>query len=329
MSKELPARPSLPHLKSQAKDLLAGYQARTSEALARFREALPAAHGKSDVALAAMNLALHDAQSVVAREYGFASWNELKEHVEKVRAAELTPEALRALLERQMGQPLPPEVERALLVAAADARAADLEPVGLDQPLPMIPTRNAMLTMGALAPFAIGRPTSIAAIEAAQRGAGTIVTFAQRDAANESPSADDLHPIGTAARLLAAVPTKGRSLWIVVRAARWVKLDALVQTTPHLVAQVTPQDPIEENDEEVVGLDRALRERVDELSAAMPGGDRIRAMTARMSPLELAEATVANLPVSVDEKARYAELPSLKARLRFLLALTSGSPTRV
>jgi hypothetical protein len=32
--------------------------------------------------LGALGLALHDAQSVIAREHGFASWNALREEVE-------------------------------------------------------------------------------------------------------------------------------------------------------------------------------------------------------------------------------------------------------
>src|SRR5262249_25036316 len=51
-------------------------------ALQRF-QALPALSCKSGIEPGAMNLALHDAQSVIAREYGFKSWNEMREHVEE------------------------------------------------------------------------------------------------------------------------------------------------------------------------------------------------------------------------------------------------------
>jgi hypothetical protein len=40
-----------------------------------------------------------------------------------------------------------------------------------------------------------------------------------------------------------------------------------------------------------------------------------------MSALELADATIANLPCSVEEKARYAKEPSLTARLEYVIAL--------
>ncbi len=77
----LPDRPHPDHLKKQAKALLALYRAGQPEAISRFRNALPQARGRSDEAIAALGLRLHDAQSCVAREYGFPSWTELSHFV--------------------------------------------------------------------------------------------------------------------------------------------------------------------------------------------------------------------------------------------------------
>src|ERR1043165_1966093 len=78
----LPDRSNLDHLKKQAKDLIRRYRNRDPEAIARFRRALPAATGRSDDEIASLKLRLHDAQSCVAREYGFASWTDLRTYVE-------------------------------------------------------------------------------------------------------------------------------------------------------------------------------------------------------------------------------------------------------
>ena len=84
--KRMPARPDLGHLKKQAKELLALYRSNDPAATARFREALPAAASKSDSAIAALGLRLHDAQSCIAREYGFPSWTDLQGFVLARRA---------------------------------------------------------------------------------------------------------------------------------------------------------------------------------------------------------------------------------------------------
>jgi ankyrin repeat protein len=83
---QLPTRPNIDHLRKQAKDLLALYRAHDPNALNRIRNALPSATGRDDKAIAELRLRLHDAQSCIARGYGFSSWADLKGFVE-ARAA--------------------------------------------------------------------------------------------------------------------------------------------------------------------------------------------------------------------------------------------------
>src|SRR5690606_5983679 len=79
--RSLPERPSLEQLKKQAKLLLRAAHARDQAALQRIK-VLPAFAGMPASELAAIELALHDAQSVIAREHGFPSWRALREEVE-------------------------------------------------------------------------------------------------------------------------------------------------------------------------------------------------------------------------------------------------------
>jgi ankyrin repeat protein len=74
MPRDLPARASLEHLRAQAKALLRDVQQHRPDAVERFQTLAsrpPSATPK-----------LADAQHVIAREYGFATWAELKAHVE-------------------------------------------------------------------------------------------------------------------------------------------------------------------------------------------------------------------------------------------------------
>ena len=81
MPAELPPRPNLEHLKKQAKDLLQAFRQGEPEAVEKFRPL----GGRMAAAGAAPKLT--DAQRLVAREYGFASWAKLKAHVESVAPA--------------------------------------------------------------------------------------------------------------------------------------------------------------------------------------------------------------------------------------------------
>jgi len=81
MTKKLPVQSNLEHLKAQAKDLLSAFRGQDQFALKRIRDSLPSARGLTYEALARRELKLHDAQSVIAREYGFASWAELRTEI--------------------------------------------------------------------------------------------------------------------------------------------------------------------------------------------------------------------------------------------------------
>src|SRR4029078_952787 len=80
-SRELPSRPNLDNLKKQAKSLLDAAKARDPDALKRFA-ILPSFSQRRSDEIEPGDLALHDAQSAIAREHGFSSWNALREEVE-------------------------------------------------------------------------------------------------------------------------------------------------------------------------------------------------------------------------------------------------------
>ena len=87
-SKKLPSRPHLDHLRKQAKSLLADLKAGDARAIAAFVEHLPEAKRMSAAKVKAAGFRLADAQSVVARQTGFASWPGLSRHVQELRGLE-------------------------------------------------------------------------------------------------------------------------------------------------------------------------------------------------------------------------------------------------
>ncbi len=88
MSHPLPSRPSLEHLRGQAKALLAAFKAGDADAVQAFIQHLPTAAGLTATAARKAAFKLADAQSVVARRAGLASWNALSRHVELLRSLE-------------------------------------------------------------------------------------------------------------------------------------------------------------------------------------------------------------------------------------------------
>ena len=82
VSRGLPERPHIDVPKREARELLAEWRAGRTDALERIRHRHPRFTDSDDAAIAAGALRLADAQLVVAREYGFSHWTQLKQRIE-------------------------------------------------------------------------------------------------------------------------------------------------------------------------------------------------------------------------------------------------------
>jgi Lon protease-like protein len=323
MRRDLPIRPSLDHLKKQAKDLLDAHQRGDEEALARIRDAVPAFARMSDEELARAPFALHDAQSAIAREYGHKSWNELREEVASRIAAEPPSEELMKAL---LNLPFPETVSAALKESWSrrpEAAAVARGPV--PSVLPLIAMRNAVFTPGVFAPIHVSRGSSkAAALAALARRPPTLALFPQRAEETENVDAEALHPVGCEALVYTRIPD-GERTWVILEAVRWIELASLeAGSSGYQVAHVTPMH-IEPGDAAEVGaLAASLRALARPLAGALPGGQRLVAMLDELEAGALADLIIGNLPVSVAEKARYASEPRLAERLRIAIALTAA-----
>ena len=95
VSRGLPAQPHLDVPKQQARELLRQCKARSTDALDRVRRQHPRFRTTDDDTLST-RMKLSDAQLVIAREYGFASWTQLKERITGNTVALLIDKAIRS-----------------------------------------------------------------------------------------------------------------------------------------------------------------------------------------------------------------------------------------
>ena len=85
----LPASPDLAQQRKRAKDLLKSVRAGDESAIARLRYGHPRLASAPETEL--RKAKLHDAQWVIAREYGFSSWLKLKRHIDEITGANRRP----------------------------------------------------------------------------------------------------------------------------------------------------------------------------------------------------------------------------------------------
>lgn len=338
MRRELPTEPHLDHLKKQAKDLLDAHRRGERDAVERIRAVMPSFAGLSDDEIRGAPFALHDAQSAIAREYGFRSWNDLRAEVVKRRDARagatadaLTQALIGAPFTALTGMKLPDAIAQAMKdgwsAASRAPETTDESSHPLPTTLPLLAVRNALVLPAATVPLHVARPASLAAIEVATKSAPPwLATFAQRDPAVEDLRMDALHPVGCLVTVLRHVPDEQGRAFVVLRGVRWIALRGLDATGSFAVASVAPAD-IDESDDagEVPALFEMLRDRARRLAKKYPEPERLLAVVDGIDEAgRLADLVVANLPCSVDDKARYAAEPMLPAKVRIAVALSDA-----
>jgi len=96
VSRGLPKQPHLDVPKRQARELLKQWRAGEAVAFDRIRRRHPKLHETDDAVLESATFRLNDAQLVVAREYGFSTWSQLKQRISAHTIAGSLDTAIRA-----------------------------------------------------------------------------------------------------------------------------------------------------------------------------------------------------------------------------------------
>jgi ATP-dependent Lon protease len=129
------------------------------------------------------------------------------------------------------------------------------------QVLPLVPLKNSVLFPGLLMPLSIGRPASLAAVEAAlATEEKEVVVVAQRESDADVTSIEDIYTIGTKAIIRKMSRPTEDHLEVLVMGVERVVVLKLDNTEPFIRGRVSSWPLPEETGPEVEALTRALLE---------------------------------------------------------------------
>lgn len=190
--------------------------------------------------------------------------------------------------------------------------------------LPVLPIRNAVLFPGAVAPFDVGREKSVALVEDVHNLTSPIIAiFAQRDPSTDDPGADDLYPVGCAARVLKALKHSSGNYSLILQGLTRIRLESMSQNAPYLRARISRIEAPAIEDVEAEALAMSLRDVAKQVIQLMPELPREAGalIDSIQAPGALADLVAANLDAPVDEKAQLIETVEVKERIRRVLRL--------
>ncbi len=187
--------------------------------------------------------------------------------------------------------------------------------------LPVLPLKNTVLFPHLFMPLAVGRPNSIAAVEAVlATEEKAFVVVAQRDGNNEQPSMEDLYSIGTRAVIKKMARGEG-VIELIVQGVERVSLLKAEQTEPFLKARVHPLPEPQDTGAEVEALYRAvvdLAARVLELAQVQVPVNVQQLVAQTQDPLRFAYLLGSMLSLDVAREQALLEAPTRAEALRLL-----------
>ena len=104
--------------------------------------------------------------------------------------------------------------------------------------LPILPLRNTVLFPGVVIPITAGRDKSIKLINDANAGNKIIGVVAQKNEADEDPTKNDIHPVGTVAKILRVLKMPDGNVTVILQGKKRFEIDTVTTEVPYLKAAV-------------------------------------------------------------------------------------------
>jgi ATP-dependent Lon protease len=186
------------------------------------------------------------------------------------------------------------------------------------KPVPILPLRNTVLFPGVVIPITVGRDKSIRLIREANNKTNTIGVMSQRDISVEDPGPEDLHRIGTLARILKMLRMPDGNTTVIIQGRQRFELQEVVQREPYLKAHLAPNpdllpDPKNKEFNALISTIKDLALQIIEISPNIPS-EAALALRNIESPAFLVNFIASNLNIEVGEKQTLLEIHDLHER---------------
>jgi ATP-dependent Lon protease len=197
-----------------------------------------------------------------------------------------------------------------------------LPPFPID--LPLLPLRDVVVFPHMVIPLFVGRPKSIKALESAMESERRIMLVAQKAAAKDEPSAEDMFDVGCVATILQMLKLPDGTVKVLVEGQQRAKVNKIEDGEHHFTSNVTPVEAEValpgDKTSEVEALRRAVMQQFDhyvKLNKKIPP-EILTSISSIDDAGRLADTIAAHLPLKLDAKQVILDLSNIKARLENL-----------
>jgi ATP-dependent Lon protease len=189
--------------------------------------------------------------------------------------------------------------------------------------LPLLPLRDVVVFPHMVLPLFVGRERSIKALEDAMANDKQVMLVAQRDAADDNPSADSLYQVGTVSNILQLLKLPDGTIKVLVEGSYRAMVDNVDDEGPFAVAgirEIISEDIPESEVESLLHSTTTEFEKYVSFSKKVPA-EVLTSLTGIDEPGRLADTIAAHMGVTLEEKQHILEISGIPARLEHLIGL--------
>jgi ATP-dependent Lon protease len=190
--------------------------------------------------------------------------------------------------------------------------------------LPLLPLRDVVVFPHMVIPLFVGRPKSIKALESAMEAERRIMLVAQKAAAKDEPSVEDMFEVGCVATILQMLKLPDGTVKVLVEGQQRARVNKIEEGEHHFITNVTPVEPEValpgDKTSEVEALRRAVMQQFDhyvKLNKKIPP-EILTSISSIDDAGRLADTIAAHLPLKLDAKQVILDLDGVKPRLENL-----------
>ncbi|MEW6562919.1 MAG: endopeptidase La [Pseudomonadota bacterium] len=188
---------------------------------------------------------------------------------------------------------------------------------------PLLPLRDVVVFPHMVIPLFVGRARSIKALESAMDAGKSIVLVAQKSAAKDEPTVDDMYRIGSVANILQMLKLPDGTVKVLVEGTQRARVLHVSDEKSHFDADVELVPADESVDHEAEAMRRALINQFDQyvkLNKKIPP-EILTSLAGIDDAGRLADTIAAHLPLKLEQKQEVLEIFNVRQRLEHLLGL--------
>ncbi len=192
-----------------------------------------------------------------------------------------------------------------------------------DTTFPALPLRDVVVYPHMVIPLFVGREKSIKALDKAMDSNKQIMLIAQKSAADDEPSLDDIYTLGTLSNILQLLKLPDGTIKVLVEGASRARVLSFVEKDNYFSAQT---ELVESHYQDQRELDILCRSAINQfeqyvkLNKKVPP-EIISSLSGIDDPSRLADTIAAHMVIKIDEKQRVLEMTDISARLEHVIAL--------